>query len=526
MFLPILIVFASVLATRINIPPAILLVTTGVVLALIPGLPTVVLAPHVVLLFVMPLVIYSSAVAMSWREFRFNLRPITLLAVGCVVFTTIATAAVSHWVLKFSWAEGFLLGAIVSPPDAVAPLAIAKRLQLPRRLLVVLEGEGLANDATALVLYRFAVGAVSAGAFSLPHALGAFAAIAVGEIVWGLTVGFVMLRCRRLVNQPRLEILLSVMTPFIAYWPPEHLGGSGVLATVAAGLYTSWNGLRLISAATRLQGIFIGSFVIFVTEGMLFLLTGLQARSLIGGLPDYTAAQLALAAAVVSAVVIAARFVWIYPAIYIPRWLSASLARDDPVPSWQGSFALAFTGIRGVVSLVAALAIPLTREDGSAFPHRGLILFLTFVVIIVTLVGQGLLLPWVMRALGLAEAGRIESEVASTQEWATRIDAARTAAAHVDRAIAGRDVSTQWAQRIRALFVTRLRHIEEGASSAPAVAHGIAERRAIELELIAVERNRVNDLYRAGKLQDEGRRRIERDLDLREARADALEPDD
>src|SRR5438309_10789583 len=192
----------AVIAARLKIPPAILLVLTGVVLALIPGLPTVPLAPEFVLLVVLPPIIYSSAVAMSWREFRFNLRPISLLALGCVAFTTVATAGAAHWILGLSWPVGFVLGAIVSPPDAVAPLSVARRMQLPRRILVVLEGEGLANDATALVLYRFAVAAVSAGTFSLGEATATFAAIVAGELVWGIGVGWLMLHLRRWVRDP------------------------------------------------------------------------------------------------------------------------------------------------------------------------------------------------------------------------------------------------------------------------------------------------------------------------------------
>jgi monovalent cation/hydrogen antiporter len=233
-----LVVVAAValVAARLKIPSAILLVLTGVALALVPGLPTLELAPELVLLLVLPPVIYSSAVAMSWREFRFNLRPISLLAVGCVLFTTVAVAAAAHWLLGLAWPVGFVLGAIVSPPDAVAPLSIARRMQLPRRILVILEGEGLANDATALILYRFAVAAVSAGVFSFGHAAETFAAIVAGEIIWGIGIGWVMLRLRRWVRDPRIEIMLSILTPFFAYWLPEHLGGSGVLATVTTGL--------------------------------------------------------------------------------------------------------------------------------------------------------------------------------------------------------------------------------------------------------------------------------------------------
>ena len=273
-------VAAALIARRLNTAPSIVLVIAGVALALIPGLPRIELAPELVLLVILPPLIYSAGVSMSWREFRFNLRPITLLAFGCVIFTTCAVAAATHALLGFDWAVGFLLGAIVAPPDVVAPLAIARRLGLPRRLLVVLEGEGLANDATALILYRFAVVAVSAGMFSPMQAAGTFAAIVVGEIVWGIGVGWVSLNLRRWAGEPRVEIVLSLMTPYLAYWVPEHLGGSGVLATVATGLYVSWNGPLLIPSATRLQGIFFWDLIIYVIEGFVFLLTGLQARTL------------------------------------------------------------------------------------------------------------------------------------------------------------------------------------------------------------------------------------------------------
>src|SRR6516225_6238770 len=263
----------AVLANRLKIPPAILLVLAGVVLALVPGLPSVELAPELVLLLILPPFIYTSAFQMSWREFQFNLRPITLLSVGSVVFTAVTVAAAVHWLMDIEWPVGFVLGAIVSPPDAVAPLSIARRMQIPRRLVVILEGEGLANDATALVLYRFAIVAVTIGSFSLPRAAGALTAILAGEIIWGIGVGWLMLRLRRWVRDPKVEIILSILTPYAAYWPPEQLGGSGVLATVAAGLYISWNGLRLISAATRLQGIFFWDFLVYLIEGLVFLIT-------------------------------------------------------------------------------------------------------------------------------------------------------------------------------------------------------------------------------------------------------------
>ncbi len=272
-------VVVAVVARRLNTAPSILLVIAGIALALLPDLPRIELAPELVLLGILPPLIYSAGVAMSWREFRFNLRPIALFAFGCVVFTTCAVAAAAHWLLHMPLAVGFVLGAIVAPPDAVAPLAIVRRLGVPRRLVVVLEGEGLANDATALILYRFAVAAVSTGLFSFGTAAGEFAVIVVGEIAYGIAIGWLSLQLRRWARDPRVEITLSLLTPYAAFLLPQQLGGSGVLATVAAGLFVSWNGPLLIPAATRLQGIFFWDFVVYLLEGFVFLVTGMQVRT-------------------------------------------------------------------------------------------------------------------------------------------------------------------------------------------------------------------------------------------------------
>lgn len=519
----IVIVAVSIVATRLKVPPSILLVLAGVLLALVPGLPGVTLAPEVVLLLVLPPLIYSSAVAMSWREFRFNLRPISLLAVGCVIFTTVSVAAACHLLLSFSWPAGFVLGAIVSPPDPVAPLAIARRLRLPRRLLVILEGEGLANDATALILYRFAVVAVSVGSFSFSRAVGMFAAIVAGEILWGIGVGWLMLRVRRRVDDPRSEIILAVLTPFLAYWPPQMLGGSGVLATVTTGLYISYNGLRLISAATRLQGIFFWDFLIYTIEGMVFLITGLQVRALVADFDHYSISELALSAAVVSAAVIVTRFIWVYPAAYLPRRFVPAIARKDPMPPWQWQFALGFTGIRGIVSLAAALAIPLTTANGEPFPDRDMVLFLTFSVILVTLVGQGLTLPWVIRWLGLANAGRRERHVERVEEFRARRQAIETAIGRLDQLAKDRQLPEDIVRSLREHYRDRLRRADHRSDGDAHHRRMIELTDDIELSLLGTERETVNNLYYLGELKDEARRRIERGLDLREAHVATLQ---
>lgn len=507
----------AVVAARLRIPTAILLVLTGVALALVPGLPDIELAPDFVLLMVLPPVIYSSAVAMSWREFRANLRPISLLAVGCVVFTAVTTAAATHWLLGLPWPIGFVLGAIVSPPDTMAPLSIARRMNIPRRILVILEGEGLANDATALILYRFAVVAVTIGAFSFSRAVETFAVIVVGEITWGIGVGWVMLRLRRWVGDPSIEITLSVITPFLAYWPPEHLGGSGVLATVATGLYMSWVGPRLISATTRLQGIFFWELLIYLIEGLVFLITGLQARTLIGRIGEYGLPELATSALVVSAVVIVARFVWNYPAAYLPPGLNPWIRRRDAPPPWQWVFAVSFTGIRGIVSLAAALALPLATADGRPFPGRDLILLLTFSVILVTLVGQGLLLPLLIDALGLSNAGRRERAAYRAQEYKARQRGIEAALHRLDSLVRSGRVATDLAERIRAAHQDRLRHVRDRSDGDAHHRKRTETHDDVELQMIAAERQEINELFRHGQLNDEERRHIERELDLREA---------
>jgi CPA1 family monovalent cation:H+ antiporter len=507
-------VVVAVIAQRLKTPPSILLVIAGIALALIPGLPPVELAPELVLLVLLPPLIYSAGVSMSWREFRFNLRAITLLAFGAVVFTTCAVAAAVHYWLGWQWGVAFVLGAIVAPPDVVAPLAIARRLGLPRRVLVILEGEGLANDATALILYRFAVLSISTGAFSLSKAGATFGLVVLGEIFFGIGVGWLSLRLRQWANNPRVEITLSLMTPYLAYLIPEHLGGSGVLATVACGLYVSWNGPRLIPAATRLQGIFFWDLIIYLIEGFVFLITGLQARTLIEKAHDFPVRELLVAITITVAIVIVARFIWVFPVTYLSRWLIPAVRRRDPLPPWQQTFIVAFTGVRGVVSLAAALAIPLTIENGAPFPHRDAILFATFGVIIVTLIGQGLTLPAVIRWLGVGHHARAEHRREQEAELEARNAAILHSRQHLKKLAAERHLSPQIVEFLDARHDHRERLIPNDLGDG---LHVLREGNDVRRELIETERNFLYGMLRDGKITDESRRRLERDLDLEEA---------
>ena len=505
----------ALLARRINVASAILMMLVGIVLAFVPGMPSIELPPELVLLVVLPPLIYSASVAMSWREFKFNLRPITLLAVGCVIFTAFAVAAATHYLIGLPWTVGFLLGAIVAPPDVVAPLAIARKLGMPRRILVVLEGEGLVNDATALILYRFAVAAILTGMFSLPKATGTFAVIVVGELLFGLAVGWLSLRMRHRARDPQVEITLSLITPYLAFWIPHHLGGSGVIATVACGLYMSWNGPLLISSATRLQGIFFWDLVIYLVEGFLFLLTGFQMRSLFEKSKAFPLDEILFATALVTVIVIVARFAWVFPAIYLPRLLNPRLRARDPSPPWRNTFVIAFTGVRGAVSLAAALALPLALPNGDAFPHRDLILFVSFGVIFITLVGLGSGLPLLVRWLGLTQAGRDEHIAEHEAEIAARREALDAALKSLDAITNDRELTDEVVKLLRARHESRTNQLPDSFN--PDVEDASAAGTELTRELISTERKFIHALLRDGKITDETRRRIERDLDLEEA---------
>ncbi|MET0679192.1 MAG: Na+/H+ antiporter [Bradyrhizobium sp.] len=505
----------ALLARRINVAPAILLLLAGIALAFVPGMPALELPPELVLLVVLPPLIYSASVAMSWREFKSNLRPIILLSVGCVIFTAFLVAAATHYLIGLPWAVGFLLGAIVAPPDVVAPLAIARKLGLPRRILVVLEGEGLANDATALILYRFATVAIMTGMFSLPKATGGFFTIVICEVVFGVAIGWLSLRSRHFARDPQVEVTLSLITPYVAYWIPEHFGGSGVIATVACGLYMSWNGPLLISSATRLQGIFFWNLVIYLIEGLLFLLTGFQMRLLWEKSKEFPLNEIISTTALVAVVVVVARFIWVFPGAYLLRRISRAIRENDPLPSWRAIFVIAFTGVRGAVSLAAALALPLALPNGDPFPHRDLILFVAFGIILITLVGFGVTLPIVVKWLGITKAGRAEHVAEHEAEIAARREALAAALQSLDAITDDRRLSDEVVKLLRARHESRSNQLPDSLD--PEHHDVSADGTALTRELISVERKFIHTLLRDGKITDESRRRIERDLDLEEA---------
>jgi CPA1 family monovalent cation:H+ antiporter len=356
--------------------------------------------------------------------------------------------------------------------------------------------------------------AISTGLFSLPKAAGEFAAIIAGELLFGTAVGWLSLRARHHARDPQIEITLSLITPYVAYWVPEHFGGSGVIATVACGLYMSWNGPLLISSATRLQGIFFWDLVIFLIEGMLFLLTGFQMRFLLEKSKAFPLGEILFAITLVTVMVIVARFAWVFPAIYLPRLLRRVRERD-PSPPWQWAFVLAFTGVRGAVSLAAALALPFALPDGTAFPYRDHIQFVSFGVIFITLVGLGLGLPAVVRWLGLARTGRNENIAEHAAEIAARREALDVALNSLQAITNDRELSDEVVKLLHARHHTRAKQLPDTLD--PEADDVSAAGIELTRELIATERQFIHVLLRDGKITDETRRRIERDLDLEEA---------
>jgi len=512
--LALLIAALSVVARRVHVISPILLLVAGALIAFTPGMPQLVLDPELVLLTLLPPLLYSSGVGMSWRGFRSNLRPILLLAIGCVLFTATAVAALAHFSLSMPWAVGFVLGAVVAPPDAVAPMAVLKHVHLPRRLITVLEGESLINDATALVIFGFAISAVVTGAFSLPAAAGQFIAIVLGEIAYGVAIGWLMLRVRHLAADPLAEVLLALATPFLAFWAPHAIGGSGVVACVATGLYVSWNGQRLIRPATRLQGYFIWGLVAWSIEALVFLLTGLQARAVVSGIAGEGWNRALVAGVLVSLAVILVRFIWVFPATYLPRWLIPAIRRADPSPNWRLPFLVSFSGPRGVVTLAAALSIPLSI-DGQPFPDRDVLLFVAFCVIAATLIALGASLPIVVRLLGLTSAGAHEAAADKRDERRVRLEGIDAVLGALDTLPPGAQPGARAA--VRRWHSDRRVHLtvtaDETNEDDP-----VAEASRLQLDLINVERASIARAYADNRLTDEARRRIERELDLDEAR--------
>jgi monovalent cation/hydrogen antiporter len=507
------IAFAAV-ARRLQVPYPIVLVLAGLFLSIVPGIPKVTLDPEVIFFVVLPPLLYAAAWTTSWRDFSYNLVSIGLLAVGLVGFTVLGVAATARWLFGFDWRVGIVLGAVVSPTDAIAATSIARRMGLPRRIVAVLEGESLVNDATGLLALEFGISMLLWGAAPPPgYALLRLIQLIVGGLAVGLILGVIVDWVERRIDDGPIEIAISILVPYVAYLAADAIRASGVLAVVAAGLFLSRRSTHFFSPAVRIQAYAVWNALTFILNGLVFVLIGLQLPTVLAALGEYGLRTLLLSGAALSAVVIVLRLLWVFPgarlAYFIRRRL---LGQREKVPPARQVFVAGWAGMRGVIALAAAMSLPHMLPQGEPFPRRQLIIFLTFCVILVTLVLQGLTLPPLIRALGLARSAEPERE-----ETEARRLVAEAALAHLERARAAdrpehapiyEDLAQHYRQHLASLKTDKRR---------PGDPAQYQRFRDLSRELARVERETAIRLRDEGRISDEVLRQIERELDLTEA---------
>ena len=516
--LGILIAAAGLVVTAqfLRVPYPILLVLGGLALGFTPGVPTVTLPPDLVLVIVLPPLLYAAAFFSSLRDLRANVRQISLLALGLVTATMVGVAVVAHTFIDgMTWGAAFVLGAVVSPTDPIAATSIASRLGVPRRVVTIVEGESLVNDATALVLYRFAVAAVLTGSFSLLEAGGEFVLSVAGGLGIGLAVGWAVTWVRRRLDDPPTEIAVSLMTAYLAYLPAVALDVSGVIAAVTVGIYLGWHAPELVTPSVRLQGFAVWEVLVFVLNALLFTMVGLQFESILDGIEGLPAGTLVGYGLLVSGAVVVIRVLWVFPVTSLLRMLLRGVRGRNPDPAWLPVL-VAWSGMRGAVSLAAALAIPLETDAGAPFPERDLIIFLTFCVVLFTLVVQGLSMPLLVRRLSVADDG------SEHEENHARLGAAKAALRRLDELALEDWARDETIDRIRGAYDYRRRRFA-ARHHGPGDGDGEIEERSLVYqrilrEVLEAQRAAIIDLRRRGVISDEVMRRVERDLDLEDSR--------
>ncbi|MBX2946708.1 MAG: Na+/H+ antiporter [Cyclobacteriaceae bacterium] len=498
---------------KIRIPYPILLVLAGLGIGLIPGLPRLDLDPDIIFLLFLPPMLYADAWYTSWPDFKAARRPIGLLAVGCVIFTTCAIAWVAHtFIPGVGWPEAFVLGAIISPTDTLAATAATQGLNVPKRVVTIIQGESLVNDSTGLIAYRFAVAAVVTGAFSLGDATLQFFVVAGGGILIGLAIGYVFKWIHQITpDNATTDTTLTFITPFVCYLVADHLGLSAVLAVVACGLLLSRKANEFLSQKARVQAIATWDTVVFIMNGIIFILIGLQLPYVLDAIQKFSLSDLILYGLMISGAVILVRIIWVYPGAYIPRWLSKEIRERETSTNVKTVTIVAWSGIRGVVSLAAAMALPLTVANDSPFPNRDLIIFLTFSVIFATLVLQGLSLRPLIKWLGL----KPDNQVAKDEEEA-RLRIASGLIEHIEEnySLIGDDLLPI----IKSKYEIRIQRIRKDQSKQKLDDETVQAFLRIQRELVEAERKMVYLLRKEGKISEEVLRKIDYELDLEETR--------
>jgi Na+/H+ antiporter len=509
--------FLGVLSKRFKFPFPIALVLSGLLISLVPGLPTITLQPYVVFIVFLPPLLYGAAWNTSWHEFKTYRRSISLAAVGLVLLTTTMVAIVAHFIIPdISWPLCFLIGAIVSPSDAVAATSVTRGLGLDPRLITIIEGESLVNDASGLIAYKYALAAVMAGNFIFWQAGLNFIWVVMAGVAIGLLIGFLMyLVHKNFICEPVIEVTLTCLTPFASYLIAEYFHVSGVLAVVTTGLYLSFRSDEIFTNDSRIMVYSVWESIIFILNGLIFILIGLQLRSVMEGIKDYSGRELAFYGLAISAVVIIIRFIWVIPGSLIPSMSRRINAKRPFNP--RNLVVFGWSGMRGVVSLAAALSIPLMLPDGSAFPHRNLIIYITFCVILTTLILLGFSLPWVIKKL------KIEPYSIAAEEYEVRTKVVNNTIQHIEENFSL--VNAELLNNIKNKYEVKYNRLQKTdlpagyfGGETPSVANIFNEYSKLQIELITVERKSLKLLHRSGEASEEIIRKIERELDLEETR--------
>jgi CPA1 family monovalent cation:H+ antiporter len=508
----------NALASWLGIPYPIPLVLGGLGLALVPGIPEIELEPELILIVFLPPLLYSAAFFSDLRTLRRSIRTISLLAIGLVLLTMSIVAVLAHEVIGMSWPVAFALGAIVSPTDPVAATAVMRRLGAPRTLVNVIEGESLVSDATALVAYKIAIAVAVGGSFSFAEATLQFVGGAAGGIAIGLAVAWVVAQVRVRITDSITEMTISLFTGYAAFLPADELGCSGVLAAVTAGVYLGFRAPELTDARTRLETFPLWSVIAFLMNAFLFILIGLQLPIVVEGLHGRTREEVVAWAALIVFAVVAARYLWMFTTPYLVRLVDRREVQRSRRSGWRERVVGGWSGMRGAVTMAAALAVPFETDAGAPFPDRDLIIFIAFAVVLATIVIQGLTLPALIRRMGVLDDGEEEER----EELRARLTATKAAMARLDE-LAREDWTRDGTiERVRAQY--DFRHRRFAVRAGKAEDDGIEERsiayQRLMHSLYDSQRDALTRLRNDGTISNDVMHRIERELDLEEARLD------
>ena len=505
----------AMLSEMLKVSYPIFLVIAGLLISFIPGIPVVTLHPDTVFLLFLPPLLYAAAWNTSWRDFWAARRAISMLAFGLVFFTSSAIALVSQMLIPdFPMVLGFLLGGIISPPDAVAATSVLQGIKVPKRVVTILEGESLINDASSLIVFRFALAAALTGQFTFVKATTDFFMVAGMGVAIGLAIAYVLYIVHKFMpTTPSIDTSLTVISPYLMYLAAEHYHFSGVMAVVSGGLFLSYRSHEIFTYNSRIQAYSVWESLIFILNGLVFILIGLQLPQIIRALEHYSIVGLVFYALIISVVTVVVRIVWVFSGAYL-SWL---LSKHEKRLKWENEFLIGWSGMRGVVSLASALAVPLTLSNGTAFPHRDLILFITFVVILFTLVFQGLSLTPIIKWLKIKEDENEEAE----HEIIIRLRMAEAALSHLQSnyvdELSSIDAYTRIKERYERMVTITSRKLNKEEKDA-AAALFLPKYRRMLLELVAVRRSELHKLRSEKRYSDELLRNKEYELDLEEAR--------